>query len=98
MIADDDHAVARKELGPLAVGREEGSFVALQAFRPMDRHAFARDQFGQVIGLSFDATGPVAIEFDEAPAGMLAAELGVRRQLPGALQLAALGETDGSAA
>ena len=71
MVADDDHAVARKKLGAFAVGREEGALLALQALRAMNRHAFAGHQFGQRVDLPLDARGPFGIDVDQAPAGVL---------------------------
>ena len=82
MIADHDHAVAGKELGALAVGRQEGALLALEALRAMDGHAFARHQLGQRVDLAFDALGPFGIDIDQAPALVGAAQPVAFRQQP----------------
>ena len=76
MVADDDHAVAREELGAFAVGGHEGPFLALQSFGAVNRHAFPGDQFGERVDLLLDASGPLGVDVDQAAAGMLARELG----------------------
>ena len=75
MIAHHDHGIARIELGTLAVGRHEGAFLAPQALRAMYRHALARHQLGQGLDLALDPLGALGIDVDQAPPGMLAAEL-----------------------
>ena len=75
MLADDDHAVAREELGTFAVGGEEGAFHALETLRPVDRHTFARNEFGQRVGLSFDLRGQFGIDIDQSLARMRTAEV-----------------------
>ena len=74
MIADHDHAVAREELGALAVGREEGALLAFEPLRAVDGHAFARHQLGQRLDLALDALGPFGIDVDQAPALVGAAQ------------------------
>ena len=52
MLADDDHAVSRKELRPFAVRGKEGALVALQTLRTMNRDPLAGHAFGQRIDLT----------------------------------------------
>ena len=74
MIADHDHAVAGKELGAFAVGRQERALLAFESLRAVDGHALARHQLGQRIDLALDALGPFGVDVDQTPAGVGAAE------------------------
>ena len=82
MIADHDHAVAGKELGAFAVGRQEGALLAFESLRAMDGHAFARHQLGQRLDLALDALGPFGVDVDQAPALVGAAQPVAFRQQP----------------
>ena len=78
---DDDHAVAREELGAFAVRGEEGALFALQPLRAVNRDALAGHELGQRIDLALDPVRPFGIDVDQPLSGVAAAELeGLRRQ------------------
>src|SRR5256885_13384102 len=74
--------ITGEELRAFAMRRDEGALLALQSFRAVHRHAFARHQLGQGLDLALDPPGPLGIDVEQAPAGMLAAEVIGRRGPP----------------
>src|SRR5256885_15139550 len=74
--------ITGEELRAFAMRRDEGALLALQSLRAVHRHALARHQLGQGLDLALDPPGPLGIDVDHAPAGMLAAEVISRREQP----------------
>ncbi len=75
MVANHDHRISRIELRTFAVRGHESALLALQALGATDRHALARDQLGQGLHLALDSPGPLGVDVDQTPAGVLATEV-----------------------